>query len=260
MRLTWWGHSSVSVETPHASVLTDPVLGDRVAHLHRRAGGTPPPSVADVDVVVVSHLHADHFDVASLRMIDPRTRLLVPHGGAGVLRHRAPALARRCEELAPGDGLTAGALTVTATPAEHPGVRGPWSRHRGAALGFLIATPAASVWFAGDTGLGDFMNDLGPLDAALVPVGGWGLSLGAEHLDPVRAVEATRRSAPRLAVPIHYGTFWPIGMDRVRPELFAPPGAEFARLVEAARLPTAVRVPTQGEAVEVPERVNGGHA
>lgn len=255
MRLTWWGHSSVTVATEHGTVLTDPVLGDRVAHLRRRAGSAPPPDVGAVDAVVVSHLHADHFDVSSLRAIDPGARLLISCGGEGVLRHRAPGLARRCEEMSPGDVVTVGGLTVLATPAEHPGRRGPWSRHRGAPLGFVIKTPAASVWFAGDTGLGDFMSDLGPLDAALIPVGGWGPTLGLEHLDPGRALEATRRCAPRLSVPIHYGTFWPVGMDRIRPELFAPPGAEYARLIREAGLATAVHVLAQGDAVVVPERV-----
>lgn len=258
MRVTWWGHSCATVTAGQQSVLTDPVLGDRVAHLRRRMGPTPPAGAAVADVVVVSHLHADHFDVSSLRRIDPGARLLVPRGGRGVLRHRAPWLARRCEEMVPGDAAALGPMTLTATPAAHPGVRGPWSRHRGAAMGFLITAAGATLWFAGDTGLGEFMSDLGQLDAALIPVGGWGPTLGPEHLDPARACEATRRCAPRLSIPMHYGTFWPVGLNRVRPELFAPPGDDYARLVHTAALATRVCVLAHGEGVEVPERVAGG--
>ena len=259
MQLTWWGHSTVTITDGGVSLLTDPVLGQRLAHLRRRAGVVPSGSATDVDGVLVSHLHADHFDVASLRRIDARAQLIVPRGGRGVLRHRAPELARRCLEVVPGDCTTVGHLRITATSAEHPGVRGPWSRHAGPALGFLVEARSAAggvtAWFAGDTGLFDGMTELGEIDAALVPVGGWGPTLGLEHLDPERAVEAMRRSAPRLAVPIHYGTFWPIGMDRLRPELFQPPGEEFARLMAEAGLATHVAVLGHGGSVEVPARV-----
>ena len=66
-----------------------------------------------------------------------------------------------------------------------------------------------------------------PVDLALVPVGGWGPSLGPGHLDPVRAAEAVRRVGASTAVPVHFGTFWPIGLDWIKPELFLPPGDRF---------------------------------
>ncbi|GAB3947018.1 hypothetical protein GCM10027614_41510 [Micromonospora vulcania] len=85
-----------------------------------------------------------------------------------------------------------------------------------------------TAWFGGDTGLFDGMTSLGPVDLALVPVWGWGWNLGARHLDPVRAAEAMRIIAPSTAVPIHWGTLWPIGFGRVRPDRFHRPGEEFA--------------------------------
>lgn len=53
------------------------------------------------------------------------------------------------------------------------------------------------------------MAQLAPLEAALVPVAGWGLKLGAGHLDPARAARAAAMLRPRLAVPIHWGTLRP---------------------------------------------------
>lgn len=80
------------------------------------------------------------------------------------------------------------------------------------------------TYFAGDTGLFDTMaEEVGPCDAALLPVGGWGPFLGDGHLNPARAAQALARLAPRAAVPIHYGTYWPIGMDAVRPHEFHSP-------------------------------------
>ena len=67
-------------------------------------------------------------------------------------------------------------------------------------------------------------EEVGPVDVALLPVGGWGPYLGQGHLDAGRAAQALARLAPRSAVPVHYGTYWPIGMDAVRPHEFHAPG------------------------------------
>jgi L-ascorbate metabolism protein UlaG (beta-lactamase superfamily) len=107
-----------------------------------------------------------------------------------------------------------------------------------------------SAWYAGDTDLYDDMpGAIGRVDLALVPVGGWGPSLGEGHLDPVRAAEAVRRVGARRAVPVHFGTLWPIGMDWLRRELFLPPGAAFAGLL--ADDPVRVDVLEPGQSTEV---------
>lgn len=260
MRARWWGHSTVRLDLAGVRLLTDPALTGSVAHLRRRAGPVPAASAVEVDAVLVSHLHADHFHVPSLRRLDPAVRLLVPEGGAGVLRSAgATALAARCEELPPGATVTvgtlgasgAGGVVVRTTAAAHDDRRAPWSRHRGPALEFTLAGAGLRVWFPGDTGLHDSLADVGPVDLALVPVGGWGPSLGPGHLDPARAAEATRRVSVRHAVPIHFGTFWPYGLGRVRPELFAPPGAEYAARCAAVCPATTVHVLGHGASLEV---------
>ena len=80
------------------------------------------------------------------------------------------------------------------------------------------------------------------LDAALLPVWGWGPTLGPGHLDPRAAADALRLLRPRLAIPIHWGTLFPIGLDRLRGKagLLSDPPHDFAR--EAARLAPEVEV------------------
>ncbi|NEC73821.1 MBL fold metallo-hydrolase, partial [Streptomyces rochei] len=136
-------------------------------------------------------------------------------------------------------------------PARHDGRRLPLGPHRSPALGYVVEGEART-YFAGDTGLFDDMEkEVGPVDAALLPVGGWGPYLGPEHLDAGRAAEALARLAPRTAVPVHYGTYWPIGMDAVRPHEFHTPGDEFVRL-SALRAPgVAVHRLGHGESVRV---------
>ena len=236
VEITWWGHATCTVEDSGTRVLTDPLVARRLAHLRRRRGAPPPPEAAVADVALVSHLHADHLHVPSLARLAPGTRLVVPKGAP----RQVPGLRRlahlRLSEAAPGDRVKVGDLVVRAVSARHDGRRLPVGPHRSPALGFVVEGEART-YFAGDTGLFEAMSkEVGPVDVALLPVGGWGPYLGEGHLDAGRAAEALALLAPRSAIPVHYGTYWPIGMDAVRPHEFHAPGEEFVRLA-AARAP-----------------------
>jgi len=245
--VTWWGHSTMWLADSGSTLLTDPVLTDRVAHLRRMAGPAPrlpgPP-----DAVLLSHLHADHFHLASLRAVPGNPLLIMPRGAANfALKALGMDVLGRCVELAPGEDATVGAVRVRAVPATHDGGRGPWSRERATAVGYVVEG-AARIWYAGDTGLFDAMNDIGPVDLALIPVGGWGPTLGSHgHLDAVSGAEALRRVRADWAVPVHYGTLWPVGMNRVRPHMFHEPGRRFAEHATRTSPDTRVRVLAQGE-------------
>ncbi|HWG98425.1 MAG TPA: MBL fold metallo-hydrolase, partial [Pilimelia sp.] len=162
-RVTWWGHSTVWLEDSGVRLLTDPVLTNRVAHLRRRRGPTP-RGVSAPDAVLVSHLHADHLHLPSLRRITPSAALVVPAGAAAFLRRAAGAgFADRCVELAAGEHVRIGAVTVHAVPAAHPTGRHHWSRRHATPVGYLVRG-AATTWFAGDTGLHDGMAELARAD------------------------------------------------------------------------------------------------
>jgi L-ascorbate metabolism protein UlaG (beta-lactamase superfamily) len=244
-RLTWLGHATALLELGGEHLLTDPVLRDRVAHLRRHAS-SPPPGVADgVDAVLLSHLHLDHADVASLRRLRRDVAVLVPRGAGPLLRARGFTQVR---ELRAGDRVQVGGAAVTAVPAVHDGRRHPLARPA-EAIGFVVEG-RRSVYFAGDTDIFDAMADLaGTLDAALLPVWGWGPSLGPGHMDPLAAARAVALLRPRVAVPIHWGTFFPAGLARWRGSALVEPARAFVRYVGELAPSVEVRVLAPGQSL-----------
>jgi L-ascorbate metabolism protein UlaG (beta-lactamase superfamily) len=252
MQLTWWGHATTTIEANGTRLLTDPVLTSRIAHLRRRRGPAPLPEAGDCDAVLVSHLHADHLHLTSLALVSPNAALVVPRGAAKLIHaDSGPAYSDRCIEVAPGNQIQIGSLEITAVTAHHDGRRLPWSSYSAQAVGYRVDS-SPSVWFAGDTDLYDGLAaEAGQVDLALVPVGGWGPSLGPGHLDPIRAAEAVRRVGAATAVPVHFGTFWPIGLDWVKPDLFLPPGERFRAAMAEVDPAVKVELLVPGESVEV---------
>ena len=187
-------------------LLTDPLLRNRLGPLTRRPH-LAAETVAQPDAVLISHLHGDHFDLPTLRRLGAATHLIVPKGAGSFARDKG---FENVSELGVGEAEEVGSLTVTAVPATHDGHRSPWGVEA-ESLGYVVSG-SNRVYFAGDTDLFDEMAELAPgLDVALLPVWGWGPKLGPGHLDPRRAAEALRVLAPRIAVPIHWGTFYPRG-------------------------------------------------
>jgi len=250
-RLTFLGHSTVLIELAGLRILSDPVLFDRVGPLRRVASSLDSELHSKIDIAVVSHLHLDHFDEPSLRLLGPDVRLVVP-AGAG------PLLARpgfgRVDELAPQERLRHGGISVSATFAAHTGFRPPFGPSA-AAVGYLIETDGVRIYFAGDTDLFDGMADLGPdLDVALLPVWGWGPNLGRGHLTPERAAQAVGILRPRYAIPIHWGTLWPLGFGRVRTGRLTDPPHEFAAVMAREHPDCAAVVLAPGQTFTVAPR------
>ena len=248
LAVTWWGHSSATVETGPARVAVDPLLTDRLFHLVRYAM-TPGAEAADADLVLVSHLHNDHCHVPSLARFAANVPIVVPRGGERLLAR----LGRdRVVPVAPGDVVERAGVRVEVLPATHDGRRHPLAREQAPALGFRVSHAAGSWWYPGDTELRDDMASVGAVDLALVPVGGWGPSLGDGHMHPEHGAEAVGRVGARWAVPVHWGTFWPAGLQRIargnHHRLFTTPGTRFAEALAGSATEPVVVVP--GERAE----------
>jgi L-ascorbate metabolism protein UlaG (beta-lactamase superfamily) len=253
LRIDWIGHSTVLVELDGVSILTDPLLRPRIAHV-RRVIEAPARIDAELDAILISHVHHDHLDLGSLRLVRAR-QIVVPRGGARLVEGLG---FDAVVELDEGAELAIGSVTIGATHAEHPSRRWPW-RDPVPAVGYVLRG-SASVYFAGDTDVFEGMAELGRgLDVALLPIDGWGPRVGPGHLDPRRAAEALRLLTPGIAIPIHWGTYRRIGLHgdlaelRERAERFKEIAGELAPGVE-------VRILAPGEHLELPVAAASGRA
>jgi L-ascorbate metabolism protein UlaG (beta-lactamase superfamily) len=241
--LSYPGHATALLRLGGATVITDPILRRHLGPLRRHGPPVDLDRAMSADVVLVSHLHRDHLDIPSLKRLPAQTPVVVPKG-AGQLVARAGAL--EIVEVSPGQSVSIAGLEVTATPAVHDGHRNPWGKQV-QPVGYLVEGGGRRAYFAGDTDLFDEMESLQPLDLALIPVWGWGATLGEGHLDPVRAADSLKLLRPRVAVPIHWGTLYPLGLGRFRSDRLTQPPLEFARAAADVAPEVGIRILQPGE-------------
>ncbi|PRY17289.1 MBL fold metallo-hydrolase [Kineococcus rhizosphaerae] len=277
--VTWLGHSTVTVDVRDTTgdtggdpagrlrIVTDPVLRAGLAHLRRRPRTPDPSASAGCDLALVSHLHHDHLDLPSLRRLRPAV-LVTPPGASDWVRWRLRLPATRVLEVAVGGTaeleLAGGAVRVSALPAHHAGHRTGSGLSRAPrdarAVEHLVRVPGAFparaetdllLWAVGDTG--EFEASDAVLDAAgrapdvaLVPVGGWGHTLGPHHLDPRQAAELVARVRPVHSVPVHWGTLHPVALSRTMGDRFVDPGPRFVEHARRLGVPGAVHLPVGG--------------
>lgn len=247
-RIAYVGHATVLIELDGVRLLTDPVLGRWIGPLHRQ-GAVPGREVTEgLDAILISHLHRDHVDLGSLRRLPSGIPLIVPAGTRPFFAARGFGA---IVELAPGQSQRIGAVAITATAADHEiGRRGLDAQPVG-----YVLEGTRRLYFAGDTDLFDGMEALGAggLDLALLPVWGWGPNLGPGHMNPERAARAAALLAPRIAVPIHWGTFYPAGLARHRPRPLSGPPRDFAARLHDLAPEVTVEILDPGSAFDLPE-------
>jgi L-ascorbate metabolism protein UlaG (beta-lactamase superfamily) len=220
MVATWVGHSTMLVQTRGLNILTDPVWS-------RSAGpfGIGPSRVADpgirfadlprIDLVLVSHDHYDHMDLATLRRLWDRDHpLIVTSLGNDSVIGQAGVPARALDwggEIAVRPGIS-----VIVNRGHHWDSRWFADRNRALWSGFVIRLPGGNLFFAGDTGAGDLKwadqaASYGPIRLALIPIGAFRFTAGqmaaGSHIGPIDAVEVYRRLGASRAIAVHWGTF-----------------------------------------------------
>ena len=243
-RITYVGHATVLIEAGGARILTDPVLRHRIVHLRRRRSPILGMWQENLDAVLISHLHYDHLDLPSLRRLGRQSRLIVPVGAGALLRQHG---FDNIEELRAGERTSVSGVSVTATMALHSGARGPLGPTADC-LGYIVGDGTQRTYFAGDTDLFPEMEQMaGAVDVGLIPVWGWGPTLGTGHMDPYRAAEACKLIAPQVAIPIHWGTLYPLAIHRLTKAFLIDPPLLFREFMIRIAPAVDVRILQPGE-------------
>lgn len=218
MVATWIGHATVLVQTGGLNILTDPVWSETAGPFGlgpRRvaAPGVRFEDLPKIDVVLVSHNHYDHLDLATLRRLWARDRPLIVTGlGNGAVMRGIPAVERDWGGRVP---IRPG-MEVIVTRNHHWDSRWMADRNRALWSSFVVRLPGGNIFFAGDTGFGDGRwpgeaAAYGPVRLALLPIGAFRFAPGqmqaGSHVGPIQAAEIDARLGASAAIPIHWGTF-----------------------------------------------------
>ena len=244
--ITWIGHSSFLLHLEGLNVLTDPVFSERCSPLRFagpkrvRAPGLAIEALPRIDLILLSHNHYDHMDIASLRRIRkrfPAAHIVTSLGNAAFLkRQRLPGAV----ELDWWETTRVHHAHITATPARHFAARTLWDRNETLWAGFMLNHHGRKIYFAGDSGYTKFFNEihnrLGAPDLALLPIGAYAPReiMASMHINPAEAVQAFQDLRAKRAIGMHFGTF------QLTAEAIGAPEQDLALALAEARVPQEV--------------------
>lgn len=215
LHAAWLGHSSVLIRMDGCTLLTDPVLGRRIGVDLRlttvgmkrlvepalRAKEIPRP-----DVILLSHAHMDHFDLATLRALqNPHTTVVTASKTGDLLRRMRFG---KVNELGWGEELRVGDLRIQAFEVRHWGARVGRDTFRGY-NGYVLESPKYRVLFGGDTAMTDSFRQVKTsraIDLALMPIGAYDPWI-RHHCTPEQALRMAEDAGAECILPIHHKTF-----------------------------------------------------
>ncbi|PSJ37371.1 MBL fold metallo-hydrolase [Allosphingosinicella deserti] len=222
LRVTMVGHATLLIQTAGLNILTDPVWSERVSPVsfagpkRVTAPGIRFDDLPQIDVILLSHNHYDHLDVATLKRLQRRDAPLIvtPLGNDTIIRRHIPAAWIQAGDWGDRFALRDG-IEATIVRANHWSSRGIRDRRMALWGGFMLRTPEKLVYFAGDTGYGtgrifhEMRARHGAPDLALIPIGAYAPRwfMAAQHCDPEEAVRILLDLEAKRAIGIHWGTF-----------------------------------------------------
>jgi len=253
--ITWIGHATLLLQVGGINVLTDPQFSRRASPFSWIGPQrVVPPALSlgqlpHIDVVLISHNHYDHLDLASVRGLAAQPggppRFFVP---LGLKRWFAREGIETVTEQDWWDHADLLGLRIHQVPAQHFSSRTPWDRNATLWGGFVVEHPSLRFYFAGDTGYSPHFAEirarLGPPDIAALPIGAYEPRwfMRAMHINPAEAVQAMQDLRARLGLAMHWGTF-----ELTDEAIDEPPRALARALGEAGIMPERFLVLKHGE-------------
>lgn len=217
-QLTWIGHATFLIQLGGKSVLVDPIFSRRIVTVPRFVEpGLTLTQLPKIDLVLVTHNHRDHMDAPSLLALgkptatagDAAPLFVVPAGlGRWFSSHGLRAIELDWWEHHDADGLR-----ITFVPSQHWSQRGALDRYASRWGGYVLEDGTSRVYHSGDTGyfagFRDIRTRVGPIDAAMLPIGAYEPRwfMKDQHMNPSDAARAFLDLGARRFVAMHWGTF-----------------------------------------------------
>ena len=215
--ITWFGHSTILIETTNVTIITDPLFGeDNTDPLF--FGPSPFPyqhsySVSElpkIDYVFISHDHYDHLDMDTIKELSDST-FFVP---LGVKSHllRWGITDGQVSEL---DWYEEANITeefqVALTPAQHFSGRGLGNMDSTLWASWVFELEHSTLYFSGDTGYMEEFKTIGerygPFDIAFLESGQYDIAWKDVHMFPDEVVQAAIDLNAKSVLPIHNSKF-----------------------------------------------------
>lgn len=237
------GHSTVLIQLDGLNIITDPIFSYRILHFSKRyiEPGIPFEKLPKIDAIVISHEHYDHFDKATLKRFDKNVPIVVSMG----LKNKVEKLGfEDIREIGWWDSTKLNSVKITAVPVKH------FLSH---ASGYVIEG-AKTVYFAGDTGLNGYFEEIGRkfnIDAALLPMGayrphlafipGLASSMRKTHMSPDDVPVAQNQLRAKVVMPIHWGVF------KITAEPIEEPHQKMEAIIKRQNLESKIKILEPGE-------------
>lgn len=250
------GTATVLIRYQGLTILTDPNFLHKGDHVHLGYGLTAErltnPAInleqlPPIDLVVLSHMHEDHFDKLVQERLDKNTPIVTTKEAAQALGKLG---FKRTFGLSTWDSIAVdkgdARLRITAAPGRHgkAGMQALLPSVMGSVLDFGpdTATPSYRMYISGDTLVYDDLKNIPQrfpgVDLALLHLGGTRiLGVFKVTMDGKDGVQLMQIVQPRKAIPIHFNDY----------DVFKSPLADFAQEVKAAGLEQQVVYLAHGE-------------
>jgi L-ascorbate metabolism protein UlaG (beta-lactamase superfamily) len=207
----WLGHATLLLRIGGKTIITDPVLSNRVGIGLGLVTAGPQRLVAPalkvralppLDLILISHAHFDHLDRPTLGRLPKHVPVVTAHHTSDLLADLGFA---NITELKWGETTTIGDLKITARAVQHWGARTFYDQHRGFNA-YLIESPTHRVLYGGDSAYHDMFCDINGVDLAILGIGAYDPYIRA-HATPEQAWAMANHAKARHIAAMHHSTF-----------------------------------------------------
>jgi L-ascorbate metabolism protein UlaG (beta-lactamase superfamily) len=214
--IAWLGHSSFFIRLNGVNFLTDPVYHS--IPFTRQITPTPfkAEQIKNIDYLLLSHDHRDHFDVPTLSIIlanNPKMEVLMPLRMENLLLETYKNAKFQQAGWYQQFNIKEKSVEITYLPAKHWCRRGLTDVNQILWGSFMLKSNRKTIYFAADTGYHSHFTEIGQLfpniDIALMPVGAYKppYIMQEVHTNPYESVQGFHDLKAKTFIPMHYGTF-----------------------------------------------------